>query len=180
MTEELVNRLGKAMKKGFISTLVLLVLKEEPSHGYQIIKAIEERTLGFWKPTTSTIYTVLKDLMERNLIELVSPLDDDDTKKIYRLTTNGQQALSDLMKTEEEMRDSMIAIMASTFGFSDDLLEENSETPPFLRPFSGRLKGKSKEEKLKILKFVQSMMEKRLQNIEEQIHFLEKSEEKLK
>ncbi|MFX1385426.1 MAG: PadR family transcriptional regulator [Promethearchaeota archaeon] len=177
MTKELVDRLGKAMKKGFISTLVLLVLKEEPSHGYQIIKAIEERTLGFWKPTTSTIYTVLKDLMQRNLIELISPLDDDETKKVYKLTIKGQQALSDLMKTEEEMRESMIAIMASTFGLSDDVLEENKEGPPFLRPFSGRLIGKSNEEKLKILKFMQSMMEKRLQNIEEQIQKLEKSEE---
>ncbi|MFX1356637.1 MAG: PadR family transcriptional regulator [Promethearchaeota archaeon] len=177
MTKELVDRLGKAMKKGFISTLVLLVLKEEPSHGYQIIKAIEERTLGFWKPTTSTIYTILKDLMERNLIELISPLDDDDTKKIYKLTPKGQQAFIDLMKTEEEMRDSLIAIMASTFGLSEDVLEENKEGPPFLSPFSGRLNGKSNEEKLKILKFMQSMMEKRLQNIEEQIQKLEKSEE---
>jgi len=176
MTKELVDRLGKAMKKGFISTLVLLVLKEEPSHGYQIIKAIEERTLGFWKPTTSTIYTILKDLMERNLIELVSSLDDDETKKIYKLTTKGQKALNDLMKTEEEMRDSMIAIMASTFGLSSEELEENKEGPPFLSPFSGRLNGKSKEKKLNILNFMKSMMEKRLQDIEKQIQNLEKSE----
>jgi DNA-binding PadR family transcriptional regulator len=174
MTKELVNRLGKAMKKGFISTLVLLVLKEEHSHGYQIIKAIEERTLGFWKPTTSTIYTILKDLMQRNLIELISPLDDDETKKIYKLTIKGQHALNDLMKAEEEMRESMIAIMASTFG---EVLEENKESPPFLRPFSGRLNGKSTEEKLKILNFMKSMMENRLQDIEKQIQNLEKIEE---
>jgi DNA-binding PadR family transcriptional regulator len=177
MTKDLIHRFEKAMKKGFISTLVLIVLKEEPSHGYQIIKAIEDRTLGFWKPTTSTIYTVLKDLTEKNLIKLISDLDDEDSKKIYELTSKGKLALDDLMTTEQKMSESLIAILASTFGLSDDLLVGRDLKPRFFRPFLGRLNDKSKEEKLKIFKFMKSMMERRLQNIEEQIHKLEKSEE---
>ena len=46
MVEEISDKFERAMKKGFISTLVLLVLENKPTHGYQIIKEIEERTLG--------------------------------------------------------------------------------------------------------------------------------------
>ena len=68
MVENIAGKFEKAMKKGFISTLALMVLENEPMHGRQIKKAIEDRTFGGWEPTDSTIYTILKDLREKNLI----------------------------------------------------------------------------------------------------------------
>jgi DNA-binding PadR family transcriptional regulator len=184
MVEEITDKFGKAMKKGFISTLVLLILESEPSHGYQIIKAIEEQTHGFWTPTASTMYTVLKELREKELIEQISPLDDDDSKKVYQITTKGENALKILMKTEKEMRISMRSIISSTLGLQNDILGEDEKEFQFMGPFTQRrLKGKSAEDKLTILKEDKSLFKKmmaiakqKLQNIEEQIKELENSE----
>lgn len=183
MVEEITDRFGKAMKKGFISTLVLLILESEPSHGYQIIKAIEKRTHGFWTPNASTMYTVLKELREKELIEQISPLDDDDSKKVYQVTTKGENALKILMKTEKEMRDSMKSIISSTFGLQNDFSDESEKEFRFMGPFTERrLNGKSDEDKLTILKEDKSLFKKmiamakqKLQNIEEQIKELENS-----
>ena len=125
MIEEISNKFEKAMKKGFISTLILLVLKKESSHGYQIKKAIEERTLGVWAPPDSTIYTILKDLREKNLIKLLEQQKVEDSKRIYEITPEGKETLDIMMKKQNEMRESMRAIITSTFGFSDDLVKED-------------------------------------------------------
>ena len=34
MAEQIANRLGKSMKKGFINILILIVLEKGPAHGY--------------------------------------------------------------------------------------------------------------------------------------------------
>ncbi len=42
--------------KGDFKGLVLHLLEEHPMHGYEIIKAIEERYHGFYKPSAGAIY----------------------------------------------------------------------------------------------------------------------------
>ena len=66
--EEIAEKFEKAMKKGFIRILTLLVLDKEPMHGCQIKRAIEETTFSVWTPIDSTMYTILGDLREKHLI----------------------------------------------------------------------------------------------------------------
>ena len=68
------------MKKGFISTQILLILEKEPCHGYKIGKAIEERTLGVWTPPASTLYTVLNYMHEH---ELIACTEDQEGKDAF-------------------------------------------------------------------------------------------------
>src|SRR5439155_18529729 len=46
--------------KGDFKGLVLHLLEERPMHGYEIIKAIEERYHGFYKPSAGAIYPALR------------------------------------------------------------------------------------------------------------------------
>ena len=54
MVEEITDNFEKAMKKGFLSILILAVLEKNPTHGYKILKQIEKKTLGVWKPPSSS------------------------------------------------------------------------------------------------------------------------------
>ncbi len=92
------------MKKGFVNIFALLVLNKEPTHGYQIKKLIEQRTLGVWSPTDSTMYTILKDLRDKDLIKQQKTQDPDDSKKVYELTVKVKETLGLMLHKEREIR----------------------------------------------------------------------------
>jgi DNA-binding PadR family transcriptional regulator len=180
MVEEIAEKFEKAMKKGFISTLTLLVLENEPMHGRQIKKAIEERTFGGWGTIPdSTMYTILKNLRDKNLIK---PLKHEEDEKIiiYEITKIGKETLDIMIKKEQEIREALRSIITSTFGFKDEFPEFMNDFFRHVPPFN-RLNSKSKEENLNTLEFQRSFIRKRieiltqkLQNIEEKISKLEK------
>jgi DNA-binding PadR family transcriptional regulator len=70
--------------KGFLSYLVLWLLKKEKMSGATIAKELEKRRGS--KPSPGTIYPVLKELKENGLIS------SDDNKE-YRLTEKGETEL---------------------------------------------------------------------------------------
>lgn len=110
------------MKRGFMSTLVLMILQKESAHGYKIIKQIEERTLGTWIPTAASMYPLLKSLADKKLIQIVEPdeINAERSKKIYEITHQGQKALEILISKQQEMMKSMSTIISSTFGQLDN------------------------------------------------------------
>ena len=139
MVENIANKFERTMKKGFVNIFVLMVLKSEPTHGYQIKKLIEERTLGFWTPTDSTMYTILKDLKDKSLIRLSANQDPNESKKIYELTEKGIETLDLMIQKEAEMRESMKSIISlisdeedDEFPKLDDFLQNGSQKMPFM------------------------------------------------
>ena len=61
--EKIVDSFDNAMKKGFISGLILFVLEKKKSHGYKIAEEINELTASVFQPTVSTLYPLLKSLI---------------------------------------------------------------------------------------------------------------------
>lgn len=73
---------------------ILLALAEEPRHGYGIILRVEEWTDGRLVLKTGTLYTALRRLQGRGLIdEVPAPASEDERRIYYRLTPDGQEAL---------------------------------------------------------------------------------------
>jgi len=186
------------MKKGFVNIFVLLVLNKEPTHGYQIKKLIEERTWGVWTPTDSTMYTILKDLRDKDLIKQSDTQDSDDSKKVYELTERGKRTLKLMLEKEQEMRESMRSIIFSTTEISDNFLMEGLQDfilrgPPFRRelmhgspmegPFMGRFKGnfmdrirdKPKKEQLRILNVQKEFIGKYLEQLTQSLKDIDKT-----
>lgn len=56
--------------RGDVRAAVLLLLAEEPMHGYQLIKEIERRSEGHWRPSPGAIYPALNLLQDEGLVEL--------------------------------------------------------------------------------------------------------------
>ena len=71
---------------------LLLALAEEDSHGYAIMRDIEERTGGLVKVGPGMLYGSIKWLLEEGLIKEAprrSPTKEDERRKYYRLTPDG-------------------------------------------------------------------------------------------
>jgi DNA-binding PadR family transcriptional regulator len=205
MVETIANKFEKSMKKGFVNLFVLLVLNEQPTHGYQIKKLIEERTFGGWSPTDSTMYTILKDLRDKDLIEVSADQDPDDSKKTYELTIKGKKMLNVMKEKEQAMRESLNAIIFTSteenYNFMDksiydlilrgppqvfvDLKKEGSiKRQEFLPPMMGkqfnflieRLKDEAPEKQVEMLTFQKQFI---TQQINRLTQLLNKIEEKI-
>ena len=173
MVENIAGKFEKAMKKGFISTLTLLVLENHPMHGRQIKKAIEERTFGSWEPTDSTIYTILKDLREKNLIRSIKKPDTDEKTITYELTDDGKNTLEIMVKKEQEMRESMRSIITSTFGNNDEL--NGAELNDFFdqkSPFR-RMAHKPEIETKQVLEFQKTFLKRRIEILNKKLQKIE-------
>jgi DNA-binding PadR family transcriptional regulator len=75
---------------GELKLVILKLLSDQPSYGYQLIKALEERLAGGYSPSAGVIYPTLTMLEEEGLA--TSSLSDNN-KKVYSLTAEGQQYL---------------------------------------------------------------------------------------
>jgi len=76
----------------------LLVLADRELHGYAILTEIEARTGGTVRLRTGTLYTAIKRLLDRGLIEEASerpdPELDDERRRYYRITEYGGEVLA--------------------------------------------------------------------------------------
>jgi len=82
------------LAKGDFPGLLLVVLREKPMHGYEIMKALEERFHGFYKPSAGAIYPALRSLHRRGLVTVVG----GERRKTYRITPQGRAYLRGVRK----------------------------------------------------------------------------------
>lgn len=75
---------------GDLKLVILKLLAEQPSYGYQLIKTMEERLAGGYSPSAGVIYPTLTMLEEEGL---ASSTTTENNKKVYSLTEEGRQYL---------------------------------------------------------------------------------------
>lgn len=77
---------------------ILLVLREEPLHGYAISKEVAELSRGRITPGTGTFYSALHRMLDDGLVEEVDQPDEiegsDSRRRFYALTRFGGQVLA--------------------------------------------------------------------------------------
>jgi DNA-binding PadR family transcriptional regulator len=76
--------------QGDLRFVVLKLISEKPSHGYEIIKAIEERVGGAYAPSPGIIYPTLTLLEEMGAIRVQ---DTEGPRKLYAITPEGEDLL---------------------------------------------------------------------------------------
>jgi DNA-binding PadR family transcriptional regulator len=82
--------LGRFFAHGDLRLVILHLIAEKPRHGYEIIKAIEERVGGAYSPSPGVIYPTLTLLEE---IGHVTVSAGDGAKKLHAITQEGQAHL---------------------------------------------------------------------------------------
>ena len=81
------KRGGSRMGRGDVRAAVLVLLAEQPMHGYQIIREIEERTGGSWKPSAGSVYPTLQLLADEGLVRA----EESGGRKTYVMTDAGRE-----------------------------------------------------------------------------------------
>ena len=76
---------------GDLRLLVLQLLQEKPRHGYEIIKAIEERLGGAYSPSPGVVYPTLTLLEELGHAAVAA---SEGAKKLYAATPDGSAWLA--------------------------------------------------------------------------------------
>lgn len=71
---------------GQLRLYLLSLLDEAPRHGYEVIRALEERFDGMYSPSAGTVYPRLSRLEEEGLVER----EESGRKAVYRITEAGR------------------------------------------------------------------------------------------
>ncbi|KLI65082.1 hypothetical protein AAV99_00490 [Aurantiacibacter marinus] len=77
---------------GELRLVLLAMLAEEPRHGYELIKALEEMTEGAYSPSPGIIYPTLQLLNDEGVI---AAQESEDARKLYQATEAGLAELAD-------------------------------------------------------------------------------------
>lgn len=84
-------------RRGALKFLVLDLVREQPRHGYDVIKAMEEQSRGLYSPSPGSVYPVLQMLEDQGFVRGR----EDDGRRIYEITDDG---LAHLKKHGEKVR----------------------------------------------------------------------------
>ncbi|MCU1447665.1 MAG: PadR family transcriptional regulator [Cryobacterium sp.] len=82
---------SRRANKGDVRSAIISLLADQPSNGYGLIRAIEEKTSGAWRPSPGSIYPTLQQLVDE---ELISPT-GDGRRTDYDLTEAGRTYLAE-------------------------------------------------------------------------------------
>ncbi|WP_339827232.1 PadR family transcriptional regulator [uncultured Parasphingorhabdus sp.] len=86
------KRRARMFRRGELKLLTLHLIAEEPRHGYDLIRQIEELTGGHYAPSPGIVYPTLTLMAE---MDLISEAVDGDGKKIYSITEAGSARLAE-------------------------------------------------------------------------------------
>ena len=86
------RRRGRMFGPGELRLVLLKLVADEPRHGYELIKAIEDMTGGAYSPSPGTIYPTLSLLQDEGAIAETS---GNESRKAYEVTASGRAELDD-------------------------------------------------------------------------------------
>ena len=84
------GRVGRFLEHGDLRFVVLALLSEQARHGYELIKELEDRTGGAYRPSPGVIYPTLALLEDEGFIR---PVTGEAGRKLYEATDEGRAAL---------------------------------------------------------------------------------------
>ena len=175
----------KEAQKGYIRMGVLILLNKKPSHGYEIMKEINNRTKGFWKPTAGGVYPILRDLEKSGYIEGEWQTQKNRRLKVYKITDSGELILRRAIVKQAEISNNIGNLFRE---FARDVLNiETANTsmpnmPSFFTPFleetpdsEANLKHLEHERKhtyetVKMMQEKLKQIDKRIREIKKQAH----------
>jgi DNA-binding PadR family transcriptional regulator len=129
-------RIGRMLASGDLRLVALYLIEQQPRHGYDLIKAIEEKTGGFYSPSPGVVYPALTYLEEAGYVTSTT----DGNKKLYTITDEGRAHLADNRTAVESTLNYLGAISRRWSEFREKFAETGQPGPgpgpgPFGRGF---------------------------------------------
>jgi DNA-binding PadR family transcriptional regulator len=86
-------------ERGDLKYVILDQLKDKPAHGYELIKALEERFGGFYAPSPGAVYPTLQMLEDMGYVTSLQ----QDGRKTYSITDAGRGFLTERRPQVDEV-----------------------------------------------------------------------------
>lgn len=83
---------GRRHRRGDVRSALLLLVAEQPRHGYELMQAINERSEGAWRPSPGSVYPALQQLQDEGLVRIEA---DDAKRGVAHLTPAGEQYVAE-------------------------------------------------------------------------------------
>ena len=83
-------RFGRMISSGDLQLISLALIAEQPRHGYEIIKLLEDKSDGAYSPSPGMVYPTLTYLEEADYVTAQA----DGAKKSYTITETGRAHLA--------------------------------------------------------------------------------------
>ncbi|HLH89248.1 MAG TPA: PadR family transcriptional regulator [Xanthobacteraceae bacterium] len=128
-------RAGRMLATGDLRLIALALIAEQPRHGYEIIKVLEDKTAGWYSPSPGIVYPTLTFLEEAGYVTAQT----EGAKKLYSITDDGRAYLDqnrdfvDAVLERLEKIGSKIARVRRRFGRDEEEDDERRGLPPLLR-----------------------------------------------
>ena len=174
----------KESQKGYMRIALLILLSRKHCHGYEMMKEVEDRTEGFWKPTAGGVYPILQSLEKAGYIKGEwGP--QKRKRKIYHLTESGKLILDRALLKHSQIAESMNTLFEKYAQAVLDLDPKAVTIPRMPNPFSIFLEEepKSRLEALELkrnrIQHMIKMLQSELQTVDERLAALNKQKQKL-
>jgi DNA-binding PadR family transcriptional regulator len=129
-------RAGRMLATGDLRLIALALIAEQPRHGYEIIKVLEEKTSGWYSPSPGIVYPTLTFLEEAGYVTAQA----EGAKKLYTITDEGRAYLDQNRDFVDTVLERLAAIgskisrMRRRFGGDDEDDERHGgRLPPLVR-----------------------------------------------
>ena len=99
-------RAGRMLAQGDLQLIALALIAEQPRHGYEIIKVLEEKTSDWYSPSPGIVYPTLSYLEEVGYVTSQS----EGAKKLYTITAEGRTHLEANRDLADTVLDRLAAI----------------------------------------------------------------------
>ena len=90
---------GRVFGKGDLKYVILDLLQDSSAHGYELIRALEERFRGFYSPSPGSVYPTLQLLEDLGYVSATQR----DGKKVYSITGEGSKFLEENRRSVEDI-----------------------------------------------------------------------------
>jgi len=107
------HRRGRVFDQGDLRYVILALIGEKPRHGYELIKAIEDKLGGAYTPSPGVVYPTLTLLEELGHARVSA---DEGGKKLYELTSEGTAFLEANRATVDAIFGRMAEVSAAQGG----------------------------------------------------------------
>jgi DNA-binding PadR family transcriptional regulator len=104
------QRQSRLFKKGDLKYVILDIVKDCPSHGYDITTVLEDRFQGLYSPSAGSIYPILQFLENENYLTSCHK----DGKNIYTITEEGKCFLKLEKDTTDKIKERFRNLWGST------------------------------------------------------------------
>jgi DNA-binding PadR family transcriptional regulator len=94
------QQFGRQMfERGDLKYVILEQLKDKPAHGYELMRAVEERFGGFYAPSPGAVYPTLQMLEDMGYVSSLQ----QDGRKVYTITDAGRAFLNERQPQVDEV-----------------------------------------------------------------------------